>query len=147
MAVSQNEALLVAVFKQLAVTKLDYRILGKDLGLSREAARNRWVRFQAKIMQSANSNNALPYEDTSTPQTPPQTPSPVKKKVGAAKARALSAKKRKRVMSEDSDQMNLNLKKDMGQDRDLEAGQYIEAEEMLEMEASRYDLAARGELW
>ncbi|KAK0130380.1 hypothetical protein ONS96_000901 [Cadophora gregata f. sp. sojae] len=143
MAVSQNEALLVAVFKQLAVTKLDYGILGKDLGLSREAARNRW----AKIMQSANSNNALPYEDTSTPQTPPQTPSPVKKKVGAAKARALSAKKRKRVMSEDSDQMNLNLKKDMGQDRDLEAGQYIEAEEMLEMEASRYDLAARGELW
>ena len=42
---SQNEQLLVAVFRQLAVTKLDYGMLGKDLGLSREAARNRWVRF------------------------------------------------------------------------------------------------------
>lgn len=49
MATSQNEALLVAVFRQLAVTKLDYGILGKDLGLSREAARNRWVRFQVSI--------------------------------------------------------------------------------------------------
>ncbi|KAH9216291.1 hypothetical protein DL95DRAFT_497636 [Leptodontidium sp. 2 PMI_412] len=97
MATSQNEALLVAVFRQLAVTKLDYGILGKDLGLSREAARNRWVRFQAKIMKSANSSNDA---DTGTGQP---------KKTSTSMGKTGSMKERKRASSEDNVELGLDL--------------------------------------
>ncbi|KAH7389085.1 hypothetical protein BKA64DRAFT_645549 [Cadophora sp. MPI-SDFR-AT-0126] len=106
---SQNEILLVAVFCRLGVIKLDYGILGKDLGLSREAARNRWVRFQAKIMKSANSTiTSAGNGDTATPQTPPQTPSPGKRKCGTAVGKTASIKKRKTAMSEDSHEAELS---------------------------------------
>ncbi|KAH7319052.1 hypothetical protein BKA65DRAFT_541226 [Rhexocercosporidium sp. MPI-PUGE-AT-0058] len=117
MATSQNEALLVAVFRQLAVTKLDYGILGKDLGLSREAARNRWVRFQAKIMQSASSNNSAPSNASMCTTQAPKTTSP-KKRAGTAKGKTTSAKKRKRASSEESE--GLDWDEGVGIERDLE---------------------------
>jgi len=66
MAVSQNEALLVAVFRQLEMKKLDYELLGRDLGLSRQAARkaarNRWVRFEVSIPNAAFSASSNMYQ-------------------------------------------------------------------------------------
>ncbi|PVH74490.1 hypothetical protein DL98DRAFT_537374 [Cadophora sp. DSE1049] len=145
---SQNETLLVAVFRQLAVTKLDYGILGKDLGLSREAARNRWVRFQAKIMQSANSNTAVPSNgEAGMPQTPPQTPSPKKKRAGTTKTKTASSKKRKRASSEDSDHLELNREIESEMQLDAEFGEYVEAEEKVEDKAGLAALVDRGELW
>ncbi|KAG4437407.1 hypothetical protein IFR05_007089 [Cadophora sp. M221] len=104
MATSQNEALLMAVFRQLAVTKIDYGMLGKDLGLSREAARNRW----AKIMQSAKSNKAVSNDaDTGTSQAA-QTPSP-KNKPSTAKGNTGSMKKRKRASNEGNGKLGQDL--------------------------------------
>ncbi|KAG4422489.1 hypothetical protein IFR04_004390 [Cadophora malorum] len=141
MAVSQNEALLVAVFRQLAMKKLDYELLGRDLGLSRQAARkaarNRWVRFEAKIMQSANCNTAAPdNRDPAMPQSPPQTPSPKKKnKAGTAKAKIPNVKKRNRAMSEGSDDVGLHNKRGSEVQPEVEFGEYIEAETKLDEDA------------
>ncbi|KAL2060023.1 hypothetical protein VTL71DRAFT_9845 [Oculimacula yallundae] len=100
MAISQNEALLVAVFRQLAVTKIDYGILGKDLGLSREAARNRWVRFQSMTSNSTAANDGQ-FATLEAIETPKRKGSVTKPKTGKTRR----TKKRKRMESEDSDEL------------------------------------------
>jgi len=105
--------------------------------------------IQAKIMQPANCNTAAPdNRDPAMPQSPPQTPSPKKKKkAGTAKAKIPNVKKRNRAMSEGSDDVGLHNKRGSEVQPEVEFGEYIEAETKLDEDAGIAALLDGGELW
>ncbi len=87
----EKSALLLAVLRQVEITKIDYKSLGAELGCSPKAAAERWRRFYKKVKES--TPNSGRQGDSAKP-------------IGIKK-QTHSPRKQKNVKFEESEESNL----------------------------------------
>ncbi|KUJ06383.1 uncharacterized protein LY89DRAFT_692508 [Mollisia scopiformis] len=121
-----DQALCLAVLKQVEVGKVNYELLRVELGLpSKNAAQVRWSRFNTKL--KAGAGVVKEPTETAKPKTgarrgrPPSTANG--KGQGKAKGRGNGAnKKRKLNLSDDEEEAEMSDIKDEEEDADVEEG-------------------------
>lgn len=114
-----DQALCLAVLKQIEVGKLNYVLIQKELGLPTPgAARVRWSRFKSRLGDNTATNRA--------PKNPPSTP---KSKAIPKSKKGSSNKKRKIQSSDEEDEMEdadtPNTSQDEIKDEEIDGGDVV----------------------
>jgi hypothetical protein len=92
---TENESLLIAIISQLKDTKLDYKILARDLGLNTPgAASKRWQRYRKRLMETKQDKASKPkgVQKSTTPMSSTDIKKKTPKPTGNDKIRSLDVK-------------------------------------------------------